>query len=321
VLAAKIDPVLHLHELTVSADLAAFVSYSSAGATFGSPGQANYTAANAFLDALAHHRGHFGLPATSIAWGLWAQVSGMTRHLTDADFQRMSRSGLAPLETEQALRLFDAATRIQRPHQIAAPIDLTRLPVASHPRWSRLRTASARPAAASFAADLSLAGDLLRQTPAQRYISVLEHVNRHLADILGVPRDGVDPQRGFIDSGIDSLSAVELRNRLSAVTGLRLPPTMIFDYPTPDALTKHLQAELLPDDDAKVTDRGDDDADVRLALARIPLERLREAGLLTPLLQLAAGPPGPSQEAPEVGDGSIDEMPVAELMRIAHGED
>jgi polyketide synthase 12 len=322
VLAAKIDPALHLHELTISCDLAAFVSYSSAGATFGSPGQANYTAANTFLDALAHHRAHFGLPATSIAWGLWAQISGMTSHLTDQDFQRMNRSGLAPLATEQALTLFDAATRIQRPHHIAAPIDLTRLPAVAHPLWNRLRAASARPAAASYATDISLADELLRQPPAQRYGSLLEHVNRHLADILGVPRDGVDPQRGFVDSGIDSLSAVELRNRLSAVTGLRLPPTMIFDYPTPDALTRHLAAELLPDGDAEAARRGDDEAAIRLALAGIPLARLREAGLLTPLLRIAAaaGPPVPPNDAQDTDDGSIDAMPVAELMRVAHGE-
>ncbi|MCC3770770.1 type I polyketide synthase, partial [Streptomyces sp. UNOC14_S4] len=249
VLRPKTDAAWNLHELTRELDLAEFVLFSSMAGTFGGAGQANYAAANAFLDALAHHRRSRGLAATSLAWGLWAEASGMTGHLDRADLDRIARTGVAALETDHALALYAAARTADRPSVLPARLDLAALRDAGHlpallrdlvrPRPRRAATGP-DPDAASFAQRLArLPEDRRRQT-----LSAL--VRQETAAVLGhATPDAIGRERPFKALGFDSLTAVELRNRLAAATGLRLPVTLVFDHPTPDALAAHIGAELL----------------------------------------------------------------------------
>ncbi|WP_344331622.1 SDR family NAD(P)-dependent oxidoreductase, partial [Kitasatospora putterlickiae] len=243
VLTTKADSAVHLHRLTAGHDLGAFVLYSSAAGLIGSAGQANYAAANTFLDALAAHRHANGLPATSLAWGLWAQASAMTGHLTDQDHARMSRSAFLPMSSEQGLRLFDAADRTARPLHLLSPLDLAHAP--RLPLWSRLATI--RPTAAAEQSGPALTEQLAALTPTERHQHVLGLVRRQVAVILGIDNPTViDATRGFLDQGLDSLTAVELRNRLHTTTAIRLPATAVFDHPTPNALTQYLLDQLAP---------------------------------------------------------------------------
>ncbi|MBB6172714.1 acyl transferase domain-containing protein/acyl carrier protein [Nocardiopsis mwathae] len=249
----KIDAAWNLHELTRDRDLAAFVLFSSAGALLGAPGQANYTAANAFLDALAHHRRASGLPATSLSWGLWAQRTGMTVHLDTTDLNRMARMGMAaPLETEQGLAHLDTALRSGAPHMVPLPVDLPGL------RARAARTGDVPPLFRGLvrAPRRRVVGDAGSGAKALRErVALLSHdeLERHLtdlvrgcaADVLGHPdADRIEADGGFLEAGFDSLTAVELRNRLNAASGLRLPPALIFTYPTPRDLARYLRTEL-----------------------------------------------------------------------------
>jgi acyl transferase domain-containing protein/NADPH:quinone reductase-like Zn-dependent oxidoreductase/short-subunit dehydrogenase/surfactin synthase thioesterase subunit len=248
VLRAKVDGAVHLHELTQDRDLAAFVLFSSAAGMFGGAGQGNYAAANAFLDALAQHRRARGLPATSLAWGLWEQTSGLTAGLAGADRARMARSGISALPTALALALFDTA--IALPDPVLAPIridladDGSPVPaLLSGLRRRPGRRVSGQPAGAGLAADLGrrLAG--LSELDQQRLM--LELVRANACTVLGQDSpDAVLADRTFKDLGFDSLTAIELRNRLAAATGLRLPATTVFDYPTPVALAARLLGQL-----------------------------------------------------------------------------
>jgi thioesterase domain-containing protein/acyl carrier protein len=213
------------------------VLFSSAAGTFGAAGQAAYAAANAFLDGLAHHRRAHGLPATSIAWGLWAADSGMTARLVAADRERMVRSGMLPLTTEAGLALFDAALAVPD----AAVVALARqAPAAARP--------AARRTAATADGGRSLAVQLKGLDAAGRLTVLLGTVRDQVAAVLGHDTtDEVLPERHFAELGFDSLTAVELRNRLASATGCRLPATLVFDLDTPEALAADL-AERLADD-------------------------------------------------------------------------
>ncbi|NUT90958.1 MAG: type I polyketide synthase, partial [Saccharothrix sp.] len=220
---SKVRAAWHLHELT--ADVAAFVLFSSSAGLLGSPGQAGYAAANAFLDGLAVHRRSLGLPAVSLAWGYWAESSGMTGHLADQDRQRLARSGVVPLATEHALDLFDAALATDR--AVVAPVALNPARTPFGP--SALRGLTGRKAKRT-----TLGGvDRLRSLPeAERRAALLDLVTATTATVLGhTSPDAVDARRPFKDLGFDSLTAVELRNRLATATGLRLPATLTFDHP------------------------------------------------------------------------------------------
>ncbi|WP_425264331.1 type I polyketide synthase [Streptomyces bungoensis] len=256
VLRPKVDAVAHLHELTRDADLSAFVVFSSIAGTFGGAGQANYAAANAFLDAFAACRRAAGLPATALAWGPWAPGAGMTAELTEADLRRMARGGMLPLNPEQGLGALDAACRRTEP--VLAPIALDRRvlrdpqAVAALPPMLRgLAVAPARrtasPAGDGGAAE-SFRARLAALADAERATAVLDLVRAQTALVLGhASPDAVEAGRDFRGLGIDSLTAVELRNRLGAATGLRLPATLVFDYPSPQALARHIAGELLDD--------------------------------------------------------------------------
>ncbi|ORA06881.1 hypothetical protein BST12_29200, partial [Mycobacterium angelicum] len=220
VLSAKADAAWHLHELTAERELAAFVLFSSASATLGNPGQANYAAANAVLDALAHHRPG----ATSLAWGYWDSPSGMTAHLNEVDQARVTRTAWNPITPDRGLALFDSALAHPRPALLPAPLNSRALArQARHntlpPILSALTTA--RPQAASSGGRQSLATRLAAQSPDQQRHTLLALVITTTATVLAHPDPAsLDPDRPFKDLGIDSLTALELRNALAQHTGL-----------------------------------------------------------------------------------------------------
>ncbi|MYQ89836.1 MULTISPECIES: SDR family NAD(P)-dependent oxidoreductase, partial [unclassified Streptomyces] len=259
VLRPKVDAAWHLHELTRGLDLSAFVLYSSVAGLLGNAGQANYAAANTFLDALAQHRTAHGLPATSLAWGLWEESSPLSGHLNRGDLDRLERSGIGALSTEQGMELFDASW--QTPEALVAPLplDLKRLraDAASAGGTSTVpavlrelvrlpaRRVSVAPAAASAAA--SWPERLRPLSEESRRETLGEVVRAEVAAVLGHPKpEGIDVTAEFKNLGFDSLTSVELRNRLNRVTGLRLPATLIFDHPTPEAVVNHFLATLVP---------------------------------------------------------------------------
>ncbi|WP_344312134.1 type I polyketide synthase, partial [Streptomyces rhizosphaericus] len=251
VLRPKVDAAWNLHELTRALDLTAFVLFSSAAGVFGAAGQANYAAANAYVDALAQHRTALGLPGTSLAWGLWADSSAMTGELDQADMSRMSRGGVAALATDEGKELFDAAGRAGEALLVPVRLDLAaaRAEAASTgvvaPLMSGLVRVPARRTAEGSAGTGALAQRLARLNAAEQLETLLELVRTQVAAVLGyATADSVDPDRAFRDLGFDSLTAVELRNRMNAVTGMRLPATLVFDYPTSLVLAEHLRDEL-----------------------------------------------------------------------------
>jgi len=324
VMRPKADAAWHLHELTRDVDLEAFVLFSSAAATFGSAGQGNYAAANAFLDGLASCRRAAGLPGVSLAWGLWAGASGMTGHLDDGDRARMTRGGVQGLTAGQGLALLDAAAGRPEPQLVPARLDLAGVRAAAArgeqvPALWRVLVIrpglASRPAAAPADQARTLGQQLAALSPADQDTVLLNVVRGHVATVLGHTAAGaVAPDRAFTDLGFDSLTAVELRNRLHAATGLQLPATVVFDYPAPAALARHLREQLCP---AAAAQSGPADHQLRQVLAAIPLNRLREAGLLEPLLQLtglhhtaASGPGAGAAEA-------IDTLDADSLVRLA----
>ncbi|MFG2473179.1 beta-ketoacyl synthase N-terminal-like domain-containing protein, partial [Streptomyces canus] len=259
VLRPKVDGAWVLHEVAgqLGLDLTAFVLFSSVAGTFGTAGQSGYAAANTFLDALAHHRRAQGLPATSLAWGLWAE-GGMEEALDDTDRARLARTGLTAFSPEQGLRLFDQALALDAAEVVPLGLDPAALrsrPADELPPVLRglVRTPVRRAAeaAAPGTATVPLADRLAALPPGEQEKNLIDLVRSEVAAVLdyGTP-DTVDARRGFKDLGFDSLTAVELRNRLSKATGLRLSATLVFDHPTPVALARHLRSELgIPETD------------------------------------------------------------------------
>ncbi|MFG1647402.1 SDR family NAD(P)-dependent oxidoreductase, partial [Amycolatopsis sp. NPDC049252] len=250
VLRPKVDAAWNLHELTRNRDLTMFVLFSSAAGVLGAPGQANYAAANTFLDGLAHHRRGLGLPATSLAFGLWANGMGGMGDAADAD--RMGRDGVGSFDPAEGLDLFDLATTLAEPVSVPVKLDVAGLRSATGPvppllrglvRGSVRRAAPVDAAAQADGLKRRLAG--LSQADAE--LVLLGVVRGQAAAALGHSGpDAIEPAKAFTELGFDSLTAVELRNGLDAATGLRLPATLIFDYPTPDDLAKYLQSEVVP---------------------------------------------------------------------------
>ncbi|MEU9162317.1 SDR family NAD(P)-dependent oxidoreductase, partial [Streptomyces sp. NPDC048424] len=296
VLRPKADAALHLHELTRDLELSAFVLFSSLAGTLGSAGQGNYAAANAFLDALAQRRRAAGLPALSLVWGLWAQESTLTGDLGAADLKRLARSGIGALSAEEGLALFDAGVASGAAVLTAAHLDLrTADPEAVAVLLRGLAPArrggpGTAPAAPDTAADLR---ERLARAPRREHRHLLlEAVRIEVAAVLGhASRDRVPADGRFQDLGFDSLTAVELRNRLTAATGVKLPPTLIFDHPTPGALADRLRAALVPDVPAQDTPEEAVDG--------------------------AAGPDG--TDLPD-GGSALDTMSADDLVRLALGE-
>ncbi|MDH6122871.1 acyl transferase domain-containing protein, partial [Kitasatospora sp. GAS204A] len=249
VMRPKVDGAWNLHELTENAGLSAFIMYSSIAGVIGAPGQANYAAANTFLDALAHHRRHHALPAQSLAWGLWDMRSGLAGALSEGDVARWTRSGVTPLTAEQGLRLFDQALTSGDTPLVPADLNPSRAMAGSGlpPSIWRGLVRARRAAPTSGTRD---GGDWpadIAALPAEEQPgAVLDLVRAAAALALGhVSGDDIDTARAFREQGFDSLTAVELRNRLNSATGLRLPSTVIFDHPNPDALARHLLDQVV----------------------------------------------------------------------------
>ncbi|WP_345639386.1 SDR family NAD(P)-dependent oxidoreductase, partial [Rugosimonospora acidiphila] len=252
VLRAKADSALHLHAATAGLDLAEFVLFSSLAGVVGAAGQANYAAANLVLDALAAHRQARGLPALSLAWGQWAEDSGITGGLDDTGRSRITRSGIAVLDTDEALSLLDAARLTGEACLVPVRTEAATLRARAEdgtlePLWQGLvRGHTRRPARTrTGTAQTGLAGRLAGMTPDAARRELLDLVREQVALVLGhSDASTVDPNRAFKDAGFDSLTSVELRNRLATETGLRLPATLAFDYPTVTALAERLHADL-----------------------------------------------------------------------------
>ncbi|WP_414721476.1 type I polyketide synthase [Streptomyces sp. LMG1-1-1.1] len=325
----KVDAVLNLHELTRGLDLAVFVLFSSAAGSFESPGQANYAAANAFLDALAQHRRARGLAATSLGWGLWAQATSLSGHLSEADQKRMARGGMIGLSVDEGMELFDDA--LQAPEAAVVPfkLDLAGLKdqarTGSVPALLRgLVSVGRRSAQGAGAGADSLLKRLSGVGDSERKRILLEMVQQEVATILGfASQDQSEPDRALNEIGFDSLTSVELRNRLSALTGLRLPATLIFNHPTPVALMEYLSEELAGD--TTDADLDGQEEELRRVLSSVPLDRFREAGVLDVLLSLARSEA--ADAAAGAGQGTsvgeqldlIDSMSVGDLVRRALG--
>uniref|UniRef100_UPI0035E3D80C SDR family NAD(P)-dependent oxidoreductase n=1 Tax=Amycolatopsis balhimycina TaxID=208443 RepID=UPI0035E3D80C len=226
VFAPKVDGAIHLDELTRDADLALFAVFSSVAGVLGAAGQANYAAANAFLDALAARRPG----ALSLAWGLWAGETGMN---AQADTARLARAGFGALDPARGLALFDRALGSPRPALVPMAVDVRALRDVP-PILRDLATPARRPARAAAVAAVRPGGDL---------DALVELVRAEAAAVLGGDKHTIGAAQAFRDVGFDSLTAVELRNRLTAATGTALPATAVFDHPNPRSLAAHLFGE------------------------------------------------------------------------------
>ncbi|MFD7034060.1 type I polyketide synthase, partial [Streptomyces sp. NPDC059917] len=249
VLRPKSQAAWNLHELT--SELDHFVLFSSAAGILGAAGQANYAAANTFLDALAEHRRARGLTAHALAWGLWEQRSTMSGVMSEQDLARVSRGGMSALSVEDGLVLFDAALAAGEPVLVPMAFDpaAARGEAAGIPPVMRgLVRATTRRASGAEPTD-GLRHRLRALSAAAREEALLQLVLRHVTAALGhAPDSEIDSERAFSELGFDSLTAVDLRNQLATATGVRLPATLVFDYPTPVALARHLRAELVGDE-------------------------------------------------------------------------
>ncbi|MFL6110568.1 MAG: SDR family NAD(P)-dependent oxidoreductase, partial [Catenulispora sp.] len=305
----KADAAWNLHELTADRPLAQFVLFSSLAGILGNAGQANYAAANVVLDSLAAHRRGLGLPAVSVAWGLWGTATGMTGALPEAEIARLARSGVAPLDVEQGLDLFDAALSTSEPLVVAAHWDRAGLraaaadgtlpslvrPLAPAARPGTTTPVAGAPSASSSASTLT--SRLATLSPADGRQALADLVQAHIAVVGAAAREPVDPELPLRELGFDSMTAVELRNRLAGGTGLRLPATLVFDHPTVAGLAEYLHARLAPappaPDDVLRTALDQ----VRRALAADPDDAARSR--VTALLHAALG-----RLDPAAGDGA-----------------
>ncbi|MEV7289978.1 type I polyketide synthase, partial [Streptomyces sp. NPDC093252] len=275
----KAEAALLLDELTRDLELRAFVLFSSVSGLIGAAGQANYAAANAFLDALAARRRESGRAATSLAWGLWGGEGGMAGALGASDVARFAQVGVAPLDPREGLALFDAA--VGRPEALLSPLRLDRGALRSRvtagepvPAVLRGLVGGAGRPSVSDAGASTLAGRLAGASAVERRRLLTDLVRTRAAEVLGFgERGGIALDRTFKELGFDSLTSVELRNRLNSATGLRLPAPVIFDHPTPESLADHLadllQPEQRPQTPAPATPQPNDDEDDLIAVVGI----------------------------------------------------
>jgi len=297
VLRSKVDAAWNLHELTRDLDVSAFVVFSSMAGLAGASGQANYAAANSFLDALAVHRRTQGLPAISLGWGLWDQASAMTGALGAADRARFGRDGIVAMSSDQALELMDTALIVDEPFMLPAHIDLAALRVKFDngtlpPMFIDLINAPMRRQVDDSLAAAKSKSALLQRLEGlpedEQHSVLLDLVRSNIATVLGnASAEAIDPDRAFQELGFDSLTAVEMRNRLKSATGLALSPTLIFDYPNSAALAGYMHRELVGASEQQTLAAAPGEAEIQRVVGSIPVKRLRQAGVLELLLALA----------------------------------
>ncbi|MEV4727658.1 SDR family NAD(P)-dependent oxidoreductase [Micromonospora humida] len=303
---AKVTGAHVIDRLTRDTDLAFFVLFSSVAGLFGAAGQAAYAAANSALDALAERRRAAGLPATSIAWGPWSGA-GMTGDLGVADRARLAAAGLDPLPVATGLALFDAALTSTEPVVVAAALRTATLDPATAPALLRTLLPAGGPTSPPVL-------DLTGLDPSGRRQAVTDLVRATAATVLGHQPGTLLPVTGaFHDLGFDSLTSVDLRNRLSAATGVPLGVGAVFDHPTPAALAAYLLTQL-----DTATDTDPEDERIRATLRALPVDRLRRAGLLDRLLALADEPSRPDDPAgPTDNPDDLDALSGEELLALA----
>jgi mycoketide-CoA synthase len=331
VLRAKVDAAWNLHELTRDLDVSAFVMFSSMAGLVGSSGQGNYGAANSFLDGLAAHRRAHGLPAISLGWGLWDQASAMTGALGAADLARFSRDGIVAMSSDQALELMDTALIIDEPYMSPAHIDLAALRVKFDagtlpPMFVDLINAPTRRQVDDSLAAAKSKSALLQRLEGlpedEQHAVLLDLVRSNVATVLGnASPQTIDPDRAFQELGFDSLTAVEMRNRLKTTTGLALSPTLIFDYPNSAALAGYMHRELVATSEQHNPAAAPGEVEIQRVVGSIPVKRLRQAGVLELLLALANEADGSGQPAgpavtteKDIADMDLDDLVNAALM-------
>ncbi|MFE3936389.1 SDR family NAD(P)-dependent oxidoreductase, partial [Streptomyces goshikiensis] len=255
VLRVKVDATRHLHELTRDLDLSAFVLFSSFAATFGAPGQGNQAPGNAFLDAFAEYRRAAGLPATSLAWGPWGSADGDDSAAGD----RMRRHGIIAMPPARTLASLQHALDRDETTLTVVDMDWKRFTLAftadrprplllELPEARRVIESAERESAEDLAGGVPLTQQLAGLPDVERERLLLDLVRTAVAAVLGhADLTAVEAGRAFKELGFDSLTSVELRNRLGAVSGLKLPASLVFDHPTPAAVAAYLRAGIVPD--------------------------------------------------------------------------
>ncbi|WP_229871919.1 SDR family NAD(P)-dependent oxidoreductase [Streptomyces longisporoflavus] len=316
VLRAKAGGAINLHELTKDYALSAFIEFSALAGTLGTGGQANYAAANVFLDGLAAHRKASGLPGTALCWGWWEQSSGMTEGLDQADLSRLRRMGVAAMPTADALAMFDAACASDKPVLVPARIDIAtlrnkapeELPLVLRDLVDSGRSRRGKTGTAKDGGALDLASRLAALPADEAQAAVRDWVRDQVAVVLGhASGAAVDVDLAFTQLGFDSLTSVELCNRLASATGLRLPSTLVFSYPTPRELGEHLHELLRPATDTSPAGGGETDEEIREVLRTISIDSLRGAGVLELVLACAARPgPGADGQPADANDQPAD---------------
>ncbi|MEV4898570.1 beta-ketoacyl reductase, partial [Nonomuraea sp. NPDC055795] len=298
-LRAKAGGAEHLHELTKDLGLKAFVLFSSVAGLCGVPGQGNYAPGNAYLDALAVRRRALGLPATSVAWGTWAGDGLMSA----AAERTLAGQGLRAMPPGRALAALGGALERGEPYLVIADADWAAMD-GERPLLRELLPAIT--AARARPLD-GLAG----MTETERRRALLTLVRADVAAVLGHRSPAaVEPGRAFKEQGFDSLGAVRLRNRLAAATGLRLPPSVVFDHPTPAALADHLYGELTPEPEAVTIDAvlaGIEALETLLADANETVTEAERDTAAARLARLAGGwrPAAPGTDPPPADDEAL----------------
>jgi polyketide synthase 12 len=329
VLRAKVDAAWNLHELTRDTSVSAFVMFSSMAGLVGSSGQANYAAANSFLDGLAVQRRTQGLPAVSLGWGLWDQTSSMTGALEAVDFARFARDGIVAMSSTEALQLLDTAMAIDQPFLLPARIDTAALRVKFDggtlpPMFVDLINAPARRQVDDSLAAAQSKSALLQRLDGlaedEQQAVLLDLVRSHIATVLGNSTpESIDPDKAFQELGFDSLTAVEMRNRLKTATGLPLSPTLIFDYPNSTALASYFRHQLVGASTEAVPHAAPGEEEIQRVVASIPVKRLRQAGVLELLLSLANEDAG--GDAEQAREKDLATMNLDDLVNAAFLDD